>query len=390
MSLSLETRYIVYRVLNSLIFFNVVWLYFYRLYITDAQVGILDSIAFFIGFLFEIPSGAIADAIGRKKVVRIGQISQAIWLLLQVWFPSMSFFIMWQSLIVIGMSLSSGTDDALFYSALRYDPENSQWKTLITRASKWVLWWSLIATISGAYLHTIHPIYPWCLTAISIFLSTVALMDVPDTVVKKDKDFSTQISTVYRNIISGIGNFGKPKILLYVPIILGIQSLLYTFWMQILRPILLDRFHFSPFLGWVVIWATIIVSIWSLHYIEKRIEQIHEWKFFAWIGIMCALSLLISVWDIGYWWWIVLLILSVSERILYPFISDGLNKNARESERATILSIWSFLKWIPYVILGPIIGYLNTVWHLEYFLIGWSIIIWVALLIYTSWKNTLS
>jgi MFS family permease len=67
---SLEKRYIFYRVLNNLIFYNVVWLYFYRIYIDDGQIGLLDSISFFLGLLFEIPSGAIADAIGRKKVVR--------------------------------------------------------------------------------------------------------------------------------------------------------------------------------------------------------------------------------------------------------------------------------------------------------------------------------
>ncbi len=52
----LKTRYIAYRVLTNLWFFSVVWLYFYRIYITDAEIGMLDALAFSIGLLFEIPS----------------------------------------------------------------------------------------------------------------------------------------------------------------------------------------------------------------------------------------------------------------------------------------------------------------------------------------------
>lgn len=146
--LSLESRYILYRVLNNLIFYNVVWLYFYRIYIDDGQIGLLDSIAFFLGLLFEIPSGAIADAIGRKKVVRFGQLLVVIGILIQVIFPGFSTFVLGQTILVIGMSFVSGSDDALFYSALQYNPESSDWKRLVTRASKWTLIGSLIATIS--------------------------------------------------------------------------------------------------------------------------------------------------------------------------------------------------------------------------------------------------
>jgi MFS family permease len=116
--LSLETRYILYRICTNVTFYNVVWLYFYRIYINDSQIGLLDAMAFFIGLLFEIPSGAIADAIGRKKVVKFGQFLVVIGILLQVMFPEFWMFVFAQSILVIGLSFASGSDDALFYSAL--------------------------------------------------------------------------------------------------------------------------------------------------------------------------------------------------------------------------------------------------------------------------------
>ncbi len=76
-------RYYAYSVFSNLWFLGAVWLYFYRIYITDQDVGIIDSMAFFVALLVEVPSGAIADAIGRKKVVIFGQILSGVGILVQ-------------------------------------------------------------------------------------------------------------------------------------------------------------------------------------------------------------------------------------------------------------------------------------------------------------------
>jgi MFS family permease len=69
--IDIRKRYLYYRALTNLWFLGAVWIYFYRVYIDDTQIGLLDSLAFFVGLIFEIPSGAIADRIGRKKMVNL-------------------------------------------------------------------------------------------------------------------------------------------------------------------------------------------------------------------------------------------------------------------------------------------------------------------------------
>ncbi len=385
--ISLESRYILYRVFTNVTFFSVVWLYFYRMYVNDGQIGLLDGIAFFIGLLFEIPSGAIADAIGRGKIVKLGQILVVIGIVIQAMFPEFWMFVVGQSILVIGLSFASGSDDALFYSALRYDPEKSDWKKLVTRASKWTLWASLFATIWWAYLHTINPVYPWYLTAFATSFSLVILSGVPDTGNYMSSHLLGTIKNIYYSTLSGIRSFHHKEILIYVPIILWLQALYYAYWYWILRIILLDRFHFSPFIGSIAIGLIILVSIGVLHTLEKKIEHLVEQQIFLSLWIITIFSLILGIWDIGYWWWITLLVLYVGERMVYPFISDGLNKHAPEKERATILSVWSFLKSIPYVLLAPLIGYLNNHENLEYFLISWSIIIICALFAYARLRK---
>jgi MFS family permease len=80
---SIIYKYYAYSILSNLWFVGAVWLYFYRLYITDQDVGIIDGLAFLVALIIEVPSGAIADAIGRKKIVMLGQVLSGVGILIQ-------------------------------------------------------------------------------------------------------------------------------------------------------------------------------------------------------------------------------------------------------------------------------------------------------------------
>jgi len=70
----LSQKYVTYRFFASMWFMSAVWLYFYRIFMTDYQIGILDGFAFALGLIAEIPSGALADKFGRNRMVVIGRI----------------------------------------------------------------------------------------------------------------------------------------------------------------------------------------------------------------------------------------------------------------------------------------------------------------------------
>src|SRR6266446_7016378 len=45
------------------------WIFFWTRYMSFAQLGVIDSLAFGLGLFLDIPTGAIADLIGKKKTV---------------------------------------------------------------------------------------------------------------------------------------------------------------------------------------------------------------------------------------------------------------------------------------------------------------------------------
>lgn len=384
----LSRKYLAYKFLTNLFFVSAVWLYFYRIFITDQQVGILDGFAFAIGLIAEVPSGVLADKFGRDKIVKLGQFFAGSGLLIQASGSSFFPFFAGQAILMIGISFVSGADEALFFGKLDFERTSVNWRKLVTRGSQVALAGLLIATITGGWLHAIDPRIPWVLTGLSFIGSVFLIWPIKDIRPGKDKQkFFTELREHLASIKSGFAQFCTPKIWLYVPIILTVQGLFYTAGWGLLRLVLLDRFHFDPFWGSIAIATSSLITVGILALMHKYAENMSERRVFTITSLGAATSLLLSLADIGIWGYFVIFALYAGEHVLYPFMSEVLNNRAEENQRATVLSVASFLRTLPYVVLAPIIGYLNTHNKLEYFLVSFALLIFVAILFYISLKK---
>ena len=384
----LSRKYIAYRTLTSMWFVGAVWLYFYRIFITDQQVGILDGMAFAIGLLAEIPSGALADKFGRHRLVRLGQILAGGGLLIQAVGSSFMPFFVGQAVMMIGVALVSGADEALFFEKLQFKRQSTNWRKLVTRGSQVALIGTLVATLAGGWLHTINPRIPWVLTGLSFIAAALLIWNIKDErLMKARQKFWPELKDYLHDIKTGFLQFTRPKLWLYVPFILTVQGLFYATGYGLLRLVLLDRFHFDPFWGSVVVASSSLITVGLLAYMHKNADNLSEKKVLTLIGLTAASGLLLSVANIGMWGYVVILALYAGENILQPFMSEILNNRAPEQQRATVLSVASFLKSLPYVGLAPVIGYLSTNNQLEIFLVVWAALIIAAIVSYLSMRK---
>jgi MFS family permease len=384
----LSKKYLVYQLFTNLWFISAVWLYFYRLFITDQQVGFLDGMAFGIGLLAEIPAGALADRFGRDKMTRLGQILTGLGLLMQAVGSSFLPFFVGQSIMMVGVSFASGADEALFFDKLKFDRDSAQWRRLLTRGSQIALVGTLFATVGGGLLQHSNPRLPWILTGSSFIISSILIWSVKDTRPRVARQkFKAETRAYIKDIQMGFAQFATPKLWLYVPIIITVQGLFYTTGYGLLRLVLLSRFHFTPFAGSIVIASCSLVTVGVLALMHKFATSLSEKRVISVISLGAAASLLLSLLHIGVWGYLVILVLYVGEHALYPFMSETINYHSSEEQRATLLSVASFLKILPYVILGPIIGSLNTHHHLNYFLVSWALLIGLSVGLYLSMKK---
>jgi MFS family permease len=384
----LSRKYIVYKLLTNMWFVGAVWLYFYRIFITDQQVGILDGIAFAIGLIAEIPSGALADRFGRDRIVKLGQLLAGCGILVQAFGSSFIPFFVGQSIMLIGVAFVSGADEALFFDKLKFKRNSLDWRKLVTRGAQATMIGSLVATVIGGWLHIINPRLPWFITGIVFIGAVLVIWSVREIRTSKvKKSISSEISSYFSDIKIGFEQFRSPKLWLYVPIIITVQGLFYTVGWGLLRIVLLDRFHFSPFWGSIVVASCSLITAIILALMHRYAESISEKRALILISIAAVASLLLSLANIGIWGYVVILVLYAGEHVFYPFMSEILNNHSPESQRATVLSVASFLRMAPYVVLAPVIGYLNTYGKLEYFLVFWSVLITISIIIYILLKK---
>lgn len=384
----LSRRYLLYRVFTNMWFFGTVWLYFYRLFITDQQVGLLDGMAFAIGLVAEVPSGALADKFGRDKMVRLGQILLAGGILIQALNSSFMPFFVGQAVMMIGFSFISGADDALFFEKLSFKRDSTMWRKLVTRGQQAALTATLVATVVGGWLHTINPRIPWILTSAAFVVATFLIWPVKDTRLKSERGkVGEEIKSYLQDVKTGFTQFRLPKLSPYVPLILTVQGLFYVAGYGLLRIVLLDRFTFSPFWGAVAVAICGVITVAVLHFTHKHADRLSEKRTLVLIALSAAAALLLSLVNLGLWGIVVILVLYAGEYVMYTFMSEILNNNAPEKHRATVLSVASFLRMLPYVFLAPIIGFLNTNGHLEYFLVIWALLICGSTALYAVAKR---
>jgi MFS family permease len=87
--------------------------------LTFPQIMILQSYFMFMIFLFEIPSGAIADRIGRNIALMLSALSVVAAAFMYSIVPHIGLFFLAETFWAFSLALSSGTDQAFLLSSLK-------------------------------------------------------------------------------------------------------------------------------------------------------------------------------------------------------------------------------------------------------------------------------
>ena len=116
-----DSIFIVSSFLSALIFTIPIWVVFYQHRINAVQISLLVSTQYASQLLFELPTGAFADLVGRKWSVVIGHALDIVVAMLIV--TSRGFWQIFAAVIIAGLgdALISGALEALVYDSHKQD-----------------------------------------------------------------------------------------------------------------------------------------------------------------------------------------------------------------------------------------------------------------------------
>lgn len=379
----IERRYLAYQLFRNFWLVGAIWLLYYRLFMSDQQVGVLDAISFSLGLLAEIPSGALADYLGRKKLIIVGLICGGIGMAMQGFIGSYGGILAGQLLVTTGWAFCSGADTALFYEAVIKEKPTYDWKKLVAKGGQVLLATSLVAYVIGGYLFTLSPGLPFIVMGVISLLAIFPVVGVSEIRRKKDGSSHGYVS----DLKDGTKQLLLHEVLPYLSLIIVLQGILYTYGFGLLRPLLQVRFGLDAQGG---AWALAIIGIFVFIAISLQAKYIHtikESRAVTYFVVSTAAVLLLATQNIGVLGVLVLFVMNANEYLMEPWINEALNKHISSKHRATALSAAAFLKSAPYVLSAMLIGYLSTQGLLHYYLYCASIGVVLAGFVYTYKKK---
>lgn len=337
---------------NSLFWLGI-WLLYY-LTITDYKgVGLIEAVAFTNGLMMEIPTGAVADLIGRKNSLIIGYLLAGSGNIIMAVSVSLPILILSVLILGPGYGLVSGTKEALIFDSLKEIGEQNRYEKELSAVNKYQLISLAAASILGGYLYSIKPSLPFLLTGtLMITAAIVATFIKEPTVDTYDfnlKNFTKQNMEGFSYMFK---KFMNKRFYLMILILAAFAHLVY----QVFDNALAIEFGLSEEMMGVFFAAATLINALATHHYTQIKERVGLKGMYLLITFTITLTIIISPFA-G-------LIVGAGTIFLreslngFPDIlaTDVINKSVKSNARATTISTFYMIKGLPYAISAYFIG----------------------------------
>lgn len=334
--------------------------------INFTQIMFLQSWFMIWIFLLEVPTGAVADYLGRKHSIIMAAIVWVIAALVYGSMPNLYIFMLAEFLWAMAIALLSGADEAFVYDTLKKIGKSKKSKKIFGRIHSFHLAGFMVAapigSIMGAYFGLRTPVL---LMAIPFTLAVIVSLTL-----KEPKTTKKIESKRYINILKeGVKFFYKNKILKILALdfifINAVAYFMLWFYQPMLKQAGVGIVYFG-IIHSVAVGAEIVVMN-SYEKFEKLLGSKKRLIFFS--AAITGLAFVLG----GLTRAIPLVILALILGIAFglsrkPLFISYMNKYIPSHNRATVLSSISMLRRFVHVVINPLVGLLVD-WSLNYTLI---------------------
>ncbi|MBW2987639.1 MFS transporter [Candidatus Woesearchaeota archaeon] len=178
--------------------------------ISFTQIMLLQSIFAFSIFAFEIPTGAIADYLGRKTSIIFASIALLIGPIIYTLYPSIILFIIAEIIWGASYAMLSGADEALVYDSLKKTKSENKSKKIFGRIGSFeIAALTIAAPIGSIIAGTIGLRYTMLFMTVPFICATVLTFFLKEP--KTERKIESK--RLVRDLVDGVKYFRNHKIL---------------------------------------------------------------------------------------------------------------------------------------------------------------------------------
>ncbi len=324
--------------------------------------------------LLEIPSGYVADVLGRKNSMVIGTFFGLLGIIVYAFSFGFWGFLPAALCLGIGQSFVSGSDTALMYDSLLELKREKEFIKLEGRTISMGNFAEAVAFIIGGFLAEITlrtPFYYQIAIAAAGFITALSLTEPK---VHRLADGKTKPWKNIKNIIRFSLHENKTlRYFILYSAIIGCTTLTMAWFVQPYYKLLNIKVVYFGIIGAILNLAVAIPSYYA-HVIEQKVKT--KTLLIAFLILLMSCSVFISLY-ISLWSLFILLLFYVVRGVATPVLRDYMNRHIPSEMRATVMSIRSFIIRLLFAITSPILGYVADIYSLEQALLLSAILFFV-------------
>ncbi len=329
------------------------------------QIGLLEGIYHATSIVCEIPSGALADLVGRKKSMMLGRICVTISCIIMLFTRNFWWFAISFLLQALGNNFNSGSEEALVYDSMICLGEEEDYIRINGRINTVIEVSQAIATVAGGVLaeYSYFVCYAAC-TVISL-LAFVPVVFMKEPPVLKDGEKEEHLTAgrlVARHFQTSFEILASDlrilKIVTYFSVVFAAHTLLFFYSQQYYSDMGYNKIQISI----IMLFAGLASCLGAI--LSERLYRRFEKKISVFSTAMIALTLVFysignPVLSIG-----MFIGANFFNSVLYPIESESLNRIIPSEQRATLISVNSMFFSIVMIVTFPVVGALADVWSL--------------------------
>lgn len=326
--------------LNNLWFITSSWLFFWLKFMTIGEVGLIDSVAFLIGILFEFPSGIISDRFGRKKTLILSNIFQFTGSLIITLAESKLQIGIGFAIFQLGVALFSGTIESFGYESSVTQKES--YEKVLINSNNYSNFSFLFSLLVGGYLYNYNNNLPNLLLTLNYLISFLICLFI-----QSQKPVESEANSFDLKKLPSKFSF---KLISYF---LFLLSIAFCFDFGFLKLIILKEFTTPQTNYWFIGLGVVIGTFLSNYFLQKN------WSFHKNLKILffVLIALLLPSFYTTYHLLVVFLMFSFVVIFTNQLFLKYVNERLLDQERASVISFFNFLYKTPYVFLALILGY---------------------------------
>lgn len=344
-----------------------------------AQIGLVEGIYHATSIVFEIPSGAVADLLGRKKSMILSRVCIALSCVIMLFARSFWFFALSFVIQALGNNLNSGSEEALVYDSMKYAGQEEQYMRVRGRLNMVIEVSQGIATVAGGILAEFS--YFWCYSACVVIavlalVPVILMIEAPYADIENDPKPVREVVTFHFKTCYQVLRSDRRilDIIVYYSVLFAAETLLFFYSQQYFYELGYSKIQIS-----LIMLVMGGVSCAGAVMSERLFQKLG--KNIALIG-----ALVIAAAFLGYGFQnIVIAIASLVmagffNSVLYPVQSELLNSLIPSAQRATLISVNSMFFSIGMILMFPLAGALADRWGLTAVFVAVGLVLMVFIL----------